>query len=65
MSQSIVTAYQNKYEDENEIREDSDIKLVFVKRKNFKLCNLILDNCSISETGSIDKVSPCYVCMIQ
>ena len=56
MSQSIVTAYQNKYEDDHEIEEDSEIQLVFVKRKNHKLCNLILDNCSISETGPRDKV---------
>ena len=56
MSQSIVTAYQNKYEDDNEDSEDSEIQIVFVKRKNHKVCNLILDNCFISETGCIDKV---------
>ena len=56
MSQSIVAAYQNKYEDEDDEQEVSEIKLVFVKRKKFKLCNLILDNCSITETGSLDKV---------
>ncbi|KAL5259721.1 hypothetical protein ACHWQZ_G009981 [Mnemiopsis leidyi] len=57
MSQSIVAAYQNKYEDEDEEQEVSEIKLVFVKRKKFKLCNLILDNCSITKTGSLDKVA--------
>jgi len=57
MSQSIVTAYQNKYEDDNEDSEDSEIQIVFVKRKNHKVCNLILDNCLISETGCIDKVA--------
>ena len=56
MSQSIVAAYQNKYEDDNEDSEDSEIQIVFVKRKNHKVCNLILDNCFISETGCIDKV---------
>ena len=56
MTQSIVEAYQKKYEDEDEVREDSDIQLVFVKRKHFKLFNLILDNCHISEIGSLEKV---------
>ena len=55
-SQSIVDAYQKKYEDDDEIRGDSDIQLVFVKRKQFKLCNLILDNCEINETGLLCKV---------
>ena len=57
MVETIVSAYQNKYEDENYIKEDSGIQLVFVKRARFKLCNLILDNCRITQTGPINEVS--------
>ena len=52
---SVVEAYQQKYED-GFVGDEDLFSVVFVKRKHYKLTNLILDDCNIATVGSGDKV---------